>query len=135
MTVELYPEERRATVGPGMSSRRVFGSSVGSWTTPVIMEWELTGAQWTDQHPHDEFNFVLEGELHVESDGALVIARAGDLVRVAANSQGRYFAPKRARMLAVYDHNPGGATSIIAGLRPVTGDHDEADPHGSPRGK
>jgi ethanolamine utilization protein EutQ (cupin superfamily) len=99
-----------------MSSRWIFGSPHGSWTAPVVMEWELTEAQWTDTHPHDEFNFVLDGELHVESDGNLVVARAGDLVRVAANSQGRYFAPEHARMLAIYDHNPGGAESDIVGL-------------------
>jgi ethanolamine utilization protein EutQ (cupin superfamily) len=119
MTVELYPLQGRAPVGPGMSSRSIFGSSKGAWTTPVVMEWELTGAQWTDEHPHDELNFILEGELHVESDGELVVARTGDLVRVAANSQGRYFAPERARMLAIYDHNPDGAASVIGGLEPT----------------
>jgi len=105
-----------------MSSRRIFGSSHNSWTKPVVMEWELTAAQWTDEHPHDEFNYILEGELHVESNGELVIAHVGDLVRVVANSQGRYFAPQHARMLAIYDHNPSGDASVIVGLQPTNPD-------------
>jgi ethanolamine utilization protein EutQ (cupin superfamily) len=90
----------------------------------VITEWELTGAQWVDQHPYDEFNFVLEGELHVESEGASVVARVGDLVRVPAHSPGRYLAPEHARMLAVYDHNPVGAPSTVEGLQPAPGGPD-----------
>ncbi len=86
------------------------------------MEWELTGAQWTDEHPHDEFNYVPEGELHVESNGELAVAHVGDLVRVVANSQGRYFAPRHARMLAIYDHNPSGDPSLILGLQPTEPD-------------
>lgn len=116
MTVELYPENAREPVGPGMTSRRIFGSNEGSWTEPVIMEWELTAAQWIDEHPHDEFNYVLEGELHVESEGEVAIARVGDVVRVLAHSRGRYFAPQYARMLSVYDHNPRGEPTTIIGL-------------------
>lgn len=117
MTVELLPVSERAAVGPGMSSRRIFGSPDASWTQPVFMEWELSCAEWTDEHPHDEFNFILEGELHVHVGDEMVVARAGDLVRVAAHSAGRYVAPVHARMLAVYDHNPYGATSTIGGLK------------------
>lgn len=119
MAVELYPAQSRAVVGPGMSSRRIFGSPRQSWTQPVVMEWELTGVQWVDEHPHDEFNFILEGQLHVESDGELVVAHVGDFVRVVAHSRGRYFAHGHARMLAIYDHNPDGKTSTVAGLEPL----------------
>ena len=42
--------------------------------------------------------------------------KAGDLVRVSADSEGHYFAPVYARMLAIYDHNPDGATSTFGGL-------------------
>ena len=123
MTVESYPRQARETVGPGMLSRRVYGSSSGAWTQPVITEWELTGAQWTDEHPYDEFNYVLEGELHVESEGVVAIAHAGDLVRVTAHSAGRYFAPGHARMLAIYDHNPAGAPTTVMGLEPAPDGH------------
>jgi ethanolamine utilization protein EutQ (cupin superfamily) len=119
MGVELVAGDDRTPVGPGMSSRRIFGSAEGAWTAPVFTEWELSHAEWVDQHPHDEFNFVLEGELHVESEGERVIARVGDLVRVPAHCEGRYFAPVHARMLAVYDHNPGGETSSTGALRRV----------------
>ncbi len=116
MTVELLPRGERAPVGPGMSSRPIFGSPNGSWTQPVFMEWELSGAAWTDRHPHDEFNFVLEGELHVRTGDTVVVARAGDLVRVPAGTEGHYSAPVHARMLAVYDHNAEGAPSTVVGL-------------------
>jgi uncharacterized cupin superfamily protein len=116
MGVELHPGSARRPVGPGMTSRRVFGSPEGGWTQPVVTEWELTGSQWIDEHPHDELNFVLEGELHVESEGTVVVARAGDLVRVEADSVGRYFAPDHARMLAIYGPNPEALPSTIVGL-------------------
>jgi ethanolamine utilization protein EutQ (cupin superfamily) len=119
MTVELVAASARDAVGPGMASRRIFGSTDGSWARPVFMEWELTGAAWTDLHPHDEFNFVLEGELHVHSDGVTVVAGVGDLVRVVAHTTARYVAPVHARMLAVYDHNPDGAPSTISGLEQI----------------
>ncbi|MGD9958317.1 cupin domain-containing protein [Nocardioides sp.] len=119
MSVELHRAGAREPVGDGMTSRTIFGDSSEAWTRPVIMEWELTGAQWTDRHPHDEFNVVLEGELHVECDGETVVARPGDMVRVLAHSQGRYFAPGHARMLAIYDHNPDGVASSATGPEPV----------------
>lgn len=80
----------------------------GRWDQPVLSEWELRDARWTDRHEHDEFNYVLEGELHVESDGVTVTGHAGDVVRVPAGSTGRYWTTSYARMLAVYGPNPGG---------------------------
>lgn len=127
MSVELHPAGARKPVGPGMSSRAVFGSADGSWTRPVLTEWELRGTQWIDEHPHDELNFVLEGELHVESEGTVVVARTGDLVRVGAHSVGRYFAPRHARMLAIYDHNPEGLPSTIVGLSALGSAEDGED--------
>lgn len=122
MTVELLPQSERTEVGPGMSSRRIFGSPQASWTRPVFMEWELSCAAWTDTHPYDEFNFILEGELHVESGEQVVVARPGDLVRVGAGTEGRYFAPVHARMLAIYDRNPAGAPSTFGGLEQLDPD-------------
>ena len=75
------------------------------------MEWELRGESWTDEHPHDEFNYVLEGCLFVECDGETVEALAGDVVQIPAGSIGRYWAPRHARMLAVYGPNPEGRAS------------------------
>jgi ethanolamine utilization protein EutQ (cupin superfamily) len=68
----------------------------------------LTAAGWSDHHPHTETNYVLEGELHVESGGVTVVAGVGDTVTVAAGQVGRYWAPTYARMLAVYEPNPRG---------------------------
>ena len=78
------------------------------WTQPVIMEWELTGESWTDEHAHDEYAYVLEGRLLVECDGVTVEATTGDMVRVPAGSLGRYSAPEYARILGVYAPNPEG---------------------------
>lgn len=77
------------------------------------MEWELRGESWTDEHPHDEFNYVLEGHLFVACDGETVEAVTGDVVRVPAGSVGRYWAPEHARMLAVYGPNPQGLESRV----------------------
>lgn len=79
-----------------------------AWSGPIISEWELVGEAWTDEHAHDEFAYVLEGQLFVESDGVTVEANQGDMVCVPAGSIGRYFAPKYARMLGIYGPNPDG---------------------------
>ncbi len=94
--------------GEGPKSRWFTEPRPGGWTEPVIMEWELTGESWTDEHVHDEYAYVLEGELHVECDGVVVEAGVGDLIRVPAGSTGRYWAPAYARMLGVYAPNPEG---------------------------
>jgi quercetin dioxygenase-like cupin family protein len=72
-----------------------------------MFEWELTAESWTDQHPHSEYNFVIEGKLFVESGGVTVEAQAGDVVRVSAGAVGRYWAPMYARLLAIYGPNKG----------------------------
>ena len=68
---------------------------------PALFEWELTSESWTDEHPHSEYNFVIEGQLFVESGGVTVEAHAGDVVQVPAGAVGRYWAPKyRSRRIA-----------------------------------
>jgi ethanolamine utilization protein EutQ (cupin superfamily) len=87
------------------------------WSGVALMEWELTAQEWIDEHPHDEFNYVLEGTLMVSCDGETVEVPAGSVVRVPAGSRGRYWALEHARMLAVYGPNPRGEPSTIVGLR------------------
>jgi ethanolamine utilization protein EutQ (cupin superfamily) len=82
-----------------------------------MMEWELTAQEWVDEHPYDEFNYVLEGTLMVSCDGETVEVPAGSVVQVPAGSRGRYWAPEHARMLAVYGPNPNAEPSTIVGLR------------------
>jgi mannose-6-phosphate isomerase-like protein (cupin superfamily) len=77
------------------------------WSEPVLFEWQLTAESWTDQHPHSEYNFVIEGRLFVESGGVTVEAQAGDVVRVPAGAVGRYWAPRYARLLAIYGPSNG----------------------------
>ena len=91
--------------------RGIIEPDPGGWQGVALTEWELTKAEWTDRHPHEEINYVLEGELHVESEGRTVIARAGDTVCVTPGSTGRYLAPDHARMLAIYGPNPKGLSS------------------------
>jgi quercetin dioxygenase-like cupin family protein len=79
----------------------------GGWSEPAMFEWELTAEAWTDEHPHSEYNFVLEGQLFVESGGVTVEARQGDVVRVPAGAVGRYWAPTYARLLAIYGPSDG----------------------------
>lgn len=101
--------EKTALVGENKPKGRWFtGPPSGSWTEPIISEWELSGEAWTDEHAHDEFAYVLEGQLFVESDGVTVEANQGDMVCVPSGAIGRYFAPIYARMLGIYGPNPAG---------------------------
>ncbi len=59
---------------------------------PALFEWELTGESWTDQHPHTEYNYVIEGHLFVEAGGVTVEAHSGDVVLVKpAGATGKYW--------------------------------------------
>ena len=119
MTVEHIPHEPLTGDGPEMAGRGIVDPDDTGWQSVAVMEWELKAAEWTDRHPHDELNFILEGELHVESDGTTVVAGIGDTVRVAGGSVGRYWAPTYARMLAIYGPNPDGLESDSFALRPI----------------
>ena len=85
----------------------------GGWTEPAMFEWELSSESWTDEHPHSEYNFVIEGQLFVESGGLTVEARAGDVVQVPAGAIGRYWAPRYARLLAIYGPSTGGLSRTL----------------------
>jgi len=80
----------------------------GGRSEPALFEWELRGESWSDEHPHTEYNFVIEGELFVESGGVTVEARTGDVVCVPAGVVGTYWAPRYARLLAIYGPSEGG---------------------------
>jgi len=99
--------------GEAPKCRTIVPPAPGGWTEPAIFEWELTAESWTDQHPHTEYNFVIEGQLFVESDGVTVEAHAGDLVRVPPGAVGRYWATKYARLLAVYGPSSGEPSRIV----------------------
>lgn len=81
------------------------------WDDFILSEWELTACGWEDFHPHTETNFVLEGELHIESEGKKVILGPGDSARVNPGQLGRYTAPVYARMVTIYGPNPEGLES------------------------
>lgn len=84
---------------------------VGAWGDFVLSEWELEACAWEDFHPHTETNYVLEGELHIECDGQIVVLKEGDAARVSPGRVGRYSAPVYARMVTIYGPNPEGAES------------------------
>ena len=86
----------------------------GGWSEPALFEWELTAESWTDEHPHSEYNYVMEGQLFVESGGVTVTAQAGDVVKVPAGAVGRYWAPTYARMLAIYGPSNGSPSRVLA---------------------
>ncbi|TAM70656.1 MAG: cupin domain-containing protein [Microbacteriaceae bacterium] len=94
-----------------MRTRYIVDPGGDSWQHFALSEWELEAAGWTDAHPHDEINIVVEGELHVETEGNTVILHSGDAVTVTAGSTGSYWAPRYARMIGVYGPNPDGAES------------------------
>jgi mannose-6-phosphate isomerase-like protein (cupin superfamily) len=97
-----FDEERS-----GPKCRAIIPPATGGWSEPALFEWELRAEAWTDEHPHSEYNFVIEGELFVESGGVTVEARAGDVVRVPPGAAGRYWSPTYARLLAIYGPSQG----------------------------
>ena len=93
--------ENRDTVGE--SGRWIYPPDKDGWNDFALSEWALERAGATDRHPdHIETNIVVEGELHVECRGETIIAKAGDTITVPAGELGRYWAPRYARMFAIY---------------------------------
>jgi mannose-6-phosphate isomerase-like protein (cupin superfamily) len=90
--------------------RPIIAPAPGGWTEPALFEWELRGEAWTDEHPHSEYNYVIEGQLFVEAGGVTVEAVAGETVVVPPGATGKYWAPVYARMLAIYGPSEGGAS-------------------------
>lgn len=124
-TPTLYPRTDFATTRSpddtdgAPKCRAIRPPVAGGWTEPALFEWELAGESWTDEHPHTEYNFVIEGKLFVESGGATVEAHAGDVVCVPAGAVGRYWAPEFARLLAIYGPS-NGAPSRRLGFEKLT---------------
>jgi uncharacterized cupin superfamily protein len=114
---ELMTKQALQESADGPAHRWFNRPESGRWQQPVLSEWELRCARWTDRHEYDELNYVLEGELHVESGGVTVIADIGDVICVPAGSTGHYWAPRYARMLAVYGPNPEGKPTVERSYR------------------
>jgi len=93
--------------------RVILPPAPGGWSEPALFEWELTAESWTDQHPHSEYNFVIEGQLFVEAGGVTLEAQKGDIVRVPAGAVGHYWAPKYARLLAIYGPSDGSPSRTL----------------------
>ena len=79
------------------------------------MVWELTAEAWSDQHPHVEYNYVLEGQLFVDIGDETVTVRQGEVVRVPPGVMARYWAPQCAKLLALFGAHPDGGGSVYAG--------------------
>lgn len=108
---KLIPSIRRSQSIPavrGEDTRWIYRPDPQGWHDFALSEWTLTRAGYSDRHIHSETNVVIEGELHVECNGTVVIAGVGDTVTVPAHTLGKYWAPKYARMIAIYGANPEG---------------------------
>ena len=120
MPPQLYPAGA-LTAAPGRpASHHLIAPDPAGWSQIALVEWELRGQAWADTHPHDEYNYVLDGVLLVSCDGETVEVPAGSAVRVPAGGTGHYWAPEHARMLAIYGPNPRGDASSTHGLTPLT---------------
>jgi mannose-6-phosphate isomerase-like protein (cupin superfamily) len=97
----------------GPNCRTIVPPAPGGWTEPALFEWELRAESWTDEHPHTEYNYVIEGEVFIESGGVTLEAHAGDVVRVPACSIGRYWSPTYARLLAIYGPSSGAPSRAL----------------------
>ncbi|MET3719252.1 MULTISPECIES: cupin domain-containing protein [unclassified Arthrobacter] len=96
---------------PRLRCRFINANPDGPWDDFRLSEWEMEACGWEDFHPHSETNFVVEGELYIESEGKTVVLRPGDSARVNPGQLGRYWAPVYARMVTIYGPNPDGAKS------------------------
>lgn len=94
-----------------LNCRFINATPGGRWDDFILSEWELKSCGWEDFHPHTETNFLMEGELNIESEGKAVTLRPGDTARVNPGQLGRYWAPVYARMITVYGPNPEGLES------------------------
>lgn len=101
----------------GRATGRVIVPAEHDPSGPAFFEWELRAQEWSDEHPHDEWVYVLEGELHVEADGVEVVGAAGALIRVPSGSRGTYRAPVHARILSIYGPRPPHAADPRGVLR------------------
>jgi hypothetical protein len=113
-TIDFWPAESMTVMKdewPRLRCRFINSKPVGPWSEFILSEWELEACGWEDFHPHTETNFVLEGELHIRSEGKTVILKPGDAARVNSGQLGRYWAPVYARMVTTYGPNPEGAES------------------------
>jgi hypothetical protein len=117
MSVRHYPGGPLETEPGETPCTTIIPPEPRGWDTIAMHEWELRRIEWSDRHPFDETNYVLEGVLHVESGGQVVVAAAGDTDTVTAGSVGRYWAPEYARMLSIYSPNPRGLPSEGLGYR------------------
>jgi mannose-6-phosphate isomerase-like protein (cupin superfamily) len=109
-TPTKYPKTEFAPRSGLPNCRPIIAPAPGGWTEPALFEWELRGEAWTDEHPHSEYNYVIEGQLFVEAGGVTVEAVAGETVVVPPGATGKYWAPVYARMLAIYGPSEGGAS-------------------------
>lgn len=113
-SIDFWPAQALAPMEDrwqGLRCRFINSRPDGPWDDFILSEWELEACAWEDFHPHTETNYVLEGELHIESGGETVILKPGDSARVNAGQKGRYWAPAYARMVTIYGPNPEGAES------------------------
>jgi mannose-6-phosphate isomerase-like protein (cupin superfamily) len=106
-TPRKFPQAGFVPRSGSPNCRSIIAPTPGGWTEPALFEWELRAEAWTDEHPHAEYNYVLEGQLFVEAEGVTIEAGAGDTVQVPAGATGKYWAPVYARMLAIYGPSDG----------------------------
>lgn len=109
-TPRKYPKAEFVPRSGLPNCRPIIAPAPEGWTEPALFEWELRGEAWTDEHPHSEYNYVIEGQLFVEAGGVTVEAGAGEVVHVPPGAIGKYWAPVYARMLAIYGPSDGGAS-------------------------
>jgi quercetin dioxygenase-like cupin family protein len=111
---ELGNEHRSAP-----ACRPILPAPDSGWPQLAMGEWSLERSGWTDEHPFDEVNYVLEGCLVVECGRETLEAGPGEVIQVLAGSAAHYHAPEYARMIYIYGPNPSGAASKVMRVPPA----------------
>lgn len=60
-----------------------------------VMELKSTSFEWT--LTYDEYDYVIEGELEIETDGRVISGKAGDIIYIPAGSHIHFQTPSYTR--------------------------------------
>ncbi|MGY1745553.1 cupin domain-containing protein [Blastococcus sp. SYSU D00695] len=111
------------TVRPRVPLRRTldafYDDEESYFPSARIVDWTLLRQEACDVHPYDEFAYVLEGTLVMESAGRSVEVGPGQVGMVPEGSIGCYRTPGHVRMISLGGPNHTAGPSTFFGVRSI----------------